>query len=57
MENIKKLKRFMLVNNNVTLLTAYLGYKSTATIHMWVSRKRIPAHQLDRVLTFMKGFK
>jgi len=54
MENIKKLRKYLESHYmNIVIITSFLGYKSTNTVNMWVSKKKIPAHQEERTMSFI----
>ena len=56
MEIIKDLKKWLeRPENTKAKLAAFLGYSSSETISRWIERKRIPAHQQERVNSFLKG--
>ena len=53
--DVEKLRKFVAKSHtNQIKLAAYLGYKSSVTITHWITKERIPPHQLDRVLDFIR---
>lgn len=56
MKEIVLLKKWLKKpGNSPATLAAALGYKTSASINMWIKRNSIPSHQLKNVLEIIKG--
>lgn len=57
MEAVDKLKLWLEKNPDGALyLSQELGYRTTSTIRMWVSRRSIPRHQVPQIIELIQRF-